>query len=203
MAKRVETMKERYGDEAIGTNHLGKDIFTTGQVSRIMGTSPKVVNRWCDQGKLPCVRVGWNRRVQRSDLEAFLKAEGYTDALETLVGRREAPRGPVLLVGGNDFWINQITQHLPSAVRCHSLFAAGALCVQNPPAAVVFDDCLGRNDVLNACLWLQQSYRVPPRIVVLLGEDAIPLPFAKAGVQVCSKPIDAQMVATAVLTDAV
>lgn len=56
----------------------GVDVFTTGQVSRLMGVTKGVVLRWCNLGMLPSLQLpgSGHRRIMRADLQAFLHAEG-------------------------------------------------------------------------------------------------------------------------------
>ena len=48
------------------------ELLTTGDVARMLGTSRQHVVDLCESGRLPCVRVGTHRRIDRLDVEAML-----------------------------------------------------------------------------------------------------------------------------------
>ena len=61
---------------------MAEDLFTTGQVARLMGVATRTVSKWVDGGllkgyRLPDVtgkRKSRDRRVERADLERFAAA---------------------------------------------------------------------------------------------------------------------------------
>lgn len=55
-----------------------QQVFTTGEVARICNVTIRTVIRWIDRGELEAYRIPGrrDRRVQRSDLIAFLKKHG-------------------------------------------------------------------------------------------------------------------------------
>jgi hypothetical protein len=60
---------------------LGVDVFTTGQVGKMLGAAPRTVSCWIDSGKLaghrlPCRSGGDFRRVRRADLVRFARERG-------------------------------------------------------------------------------------------------------------------------------
>lgn len=80
----------------------GVDVFTTGQVSRLLGTAARTVSKWCDSGLLPCYRIpgSQDRRILRTHLRAFLAKSGMPDPFPTrtqrlYVGTRESVEGAV------------------------------------------------------------------------------------------------------------
>ena len=50
-------------------------IFTTGMIAKLLGCVPPTVGKWIDQGLLKghYLPISGDRRVMRSDLEAFLQ----------------------------------------------------------------------------------------------------------------------------------
>lgn len=52
-----------------------RDLFTTGQISRMYRVSPRTVSKWIDTGILRGYRLPMSkdRRVTRTNLVAFLK----------------------------------------------------------------------------------------------------------------------------------
>jgi excisionase family DNA binding protein len=52
------------------TNHL----LNIREVSELLHLHPNTVRRWCDQGKLPCLRISarGDRRIRQEDLQSYL-----------------------------------------------------------------------------------------------------------------------------------
>lgn len=45
------------------------------EVAEMFSVDPSTVNRWADEGKLPCFRTpGGHRRFRREDVDAFIAA---------------------------------------------------------------------------------------------------------------------------------
>lgn len=49
-------------------------LYSTDEVAAFMNVTPRTVQRWIREGKLPAVVVGSTYRVKREDLQAFVKA---------------------------------------------------------------------------------------------------------------------------------
>lgn len=49
------------------------DILTVAEIARYLRVSRNTVCRWCVQGRLPAFRIGRGWRVQREDLEQYIK----------------------------------------------------------------------------------------------------------------------------------
>ncbi len=57
------------------------EILTVKEVASYLRFSRTTVWRWCNEGKLPAIKVGRNWRVRRSDVEKILNeefTEGHT-----------------------------------------------------------------------------------------------------------------------------
>ncbi len=51
--------------------------LTPGQVARILGVSPKTVNRWSNDGRIPCaVTLGGHRRFRADVVQAVAASMG-------------------------------------------------------------------------------------------------------------------------------
>ncbi len=59
-------------------------LLTTGQAAVLLGSSRQHVVDLCEQGLLPCVRIGTHRRLRRIDVEALLSRELTRDQLRAL-----------------------------------------------------------------------------------------------------------------------
>lgn len=55
----------------------GGGFFTVGEVARMFGVTPRTVQLWADDEKLPCTRtIGGARRFPRDAVLAKLRADG-------------------------------------------------------------------------------------------------------------------------------
>ena len=58
----------------MGQQQGERDYFTPGEVARLLHVSPKMVNRWAHEGRLPClVTLGGHRRFRRDHVEAAVE----------------------------------------------------------------------------------------------------------------------------------
>ena len=48
-----------------GGNMMEKELLGAGDVAALMGVKKTTVWRWCQEGKLPCLKVGQHWRVRR------------------------------------------------------------------------------------------------------------------------------------------
>jgi excisionase family DNA binding protein len=47
------------------------DYMTPGEAARSLHVSPKTINRWANEGRIPCiVTLGGHRRFRREDIDA-------------------------------------------------------------------------------------------------------------------------------------
>jgi excisionase family DNA binding protein len=79
-------MRQVYSYQTIGDMRFPR-VFTSTHVAKICGVSTRTAVKWIDRGRLPSYRVRKDRRVTRDALVAFLKAEGFWDAIP-LVSKR-------------------------------------------------------------------------------------------------------------------
>ena len=57
--------------------------LTAGQVAGILGVSPKTVNRWAKEGRIPCaVTLGGHRRFRADVIREIARSMGMEDADE-------------------------------------------------------------------------------------------------------------------------
>lgn len=58
---------------------LGKEVFTTGQIARLLGVAPRTVTKWCDTGILVSHRLpmSGHRRVWKQNLVLFANKQGF------------------------------------------------------------------------------------------------------------------------------
>jgi len=62
---------------AADDTHDADEVLTPGQVARILHVSPQTVNRWANEGRLPCtLTLGGHRRFRRADVEAAMRRVG-------------------------------------------------------------------------------------------------------------------------------
>ncbi len=63
-----------------------KNVFTTGDVAKLLGTTQRTVGKYCDAGELKCFRLPsigpkgqpGDRRITRAALDAFCRAHELT-----------------------------------------------------------------------------------------------------------------------------
>jgi excisionase family DNA binding protein len=57
--------------------------LTPGQAAQILGVSPKTVNRWANDGRIPCaVTLGGHRRFRADVVRALATSMGVEDTPE-------------------------------------------------------------------------------------------------------------------------
>ncbi len=55
--------------------------LTPGQVARMLGVSPKTVNRWASDGRIPCaVTLGGHRRFRADVIRSVAESMGMATA---------------------------------------------------------------------------------------------------------------------------
>jgi len=72
------------------------DYVRPGDAARYLHVSPKTINRWANDGKIPCVlTLGGHRRFRREDIDAAVRRMAALGA-DFNIGDsgRLAPRGP-------------------------------------------------------------------------------------------------------------
>lgn len=58
--------------------------LTAGEAARILGVSPKTINRWANDGRIPCtVTLGGHRRFRADVIAAAGSAMGLQEAKES------------------------------------------------------------------------------------------------------------------------
>lgn len=53
---------------------LADEYVTPGEAARDLHVSPKTINRWANDGRIPCiVTLGGHRRFRREDIDAAVR----------------------------------------------------------------------------------------------------------------------------------
>ncbi len=60
------------------------ELLAAADVAGMIGVKETTVYRWCSEGKLPCLKIGYHWRIRRGVLEDFLK---QSERPRTLVGQ--------------------------------------------------------------------------------------------------------------------
>jgi excisionase family DNA binding protein len=60
------------------------ELLAVADVAAMIGVKETTVYRWCSEGKLPCLKIGYHWRIRRGVLEDFLK---QSERPRTLVGQ--------------------------------------------------------------------------------------------------------------------
>lgn len=64
-----------------------RDVFTMGEVAKILKVAPRTVSKWCDSNRLHCYRIpgSQDRRIPREYLTKFMNEHGMDlDAIDQL-----------------------------------------------------------------------------------------------------------------------
>src|SRR5215208_6741527 len=62
-------------------------LLVAAEVAELIGIKETTVYRWCNEGKLPCLKIGNHWRIRRGVLEDFLKESGRP---RTLLGQLDS-----------------------------------------------------------------------------------------------------------------
>src|SRR5918994_2475094 len=62
-------------------------LLAAADVAGMIGVKESTVYRWCSEGKLPCLKIGYHWRIRRGVLEDFLKQR---ERPRTLVGQLDS-----------------------------------------------------------------------------------------------------------------
>jgi excisionase family DNA binding protein len=62
-------------------------LLAVADVAGMLGVKESTVYRWCSEGKLPCLKIGYHWRIRRGVLEDFLKESGRP---RTLLGQLDS-----------------------------------------------------------------------------------------------------------------
>jgi len=52
-----------------------RDVLTVDEIADYLRVSRATICRWCGAGKLPAFKIGKSWRVQRSDLEGYIRRQ--------------------------------------------------------------------------------------------------------------------------------
>jgi excisionase family DNA binding protein len=63
------------------------DLLAVADVAGMIGVKESTVYRWCSEGRLPCLKIGYHWRIRRGVLEDFLK---QSERPRTLVGQLDS-----------------------------------------------------------------------------------------------------------------
>jgi excisionase family DNA binding protein len=68
-------MDSHWGDKAQQPVPTTDDYMTPGEAARTLHVSPKTINRWANEGRIPCIiTLGGHRRFRRHDIEATVQS---------------------------------------------------------------------------------------------------------------------------------
>lgn len=150
------------------------EVFTTGQIARMVKVAPRTVTKWIDSGLLKGFRIpgGADRRVPRESLLQFFKMHGIPCP-------PELKQAPVLIVGFNDRGQNDAMRSLVTAAGRPSmitdnLFEAGVLIAEHHPDVLILDRAVGPK---NLCASVGQAavlHNPHARCVLVCTEDEEP-----------------------------
>ncbi len=56
-----------------GERRTGEALLSAEEVAEYFGVTTTTVYRWCQEGRIPCLKIGKHWRVRREELVAFVK----------------------------------------------------------------------------------------------------------------------------------
>ncbi len=56
-----------------GERPTGEALLSAEEVAEYFGVTTTTVYRWCQEGRIPCLKIGKHWRVRREELVAFVK----------------------------------------------------------------------------------------------------------------------------------
>ncbi len=154
---------------------MGKEIFTTFEISQFCNVFITTVANWIDEGKLPAYRTpGGHRRVVRRDLLNFLEKYGIPIP-EALLANDEKK---ILVVDDNPDMVDIIVQALQRSnphyiIRtANNGFEAGKQVVTFRPHVAILDVVLPGLDGLQLVQNLRKDPLTKPmHVIVITGHD--------------------------------
>lgn len=182
---------------------LGRDVYTTGQIARMLSVAPRTVSKWFDAGLLRGHRIpgssyrvpgsGGDRRIRRDDLLEFLHRHGMHVPPELNAGACVNRIG-ILAIGLDARLSTNLHAALPGVIwfDADGGFEAGALAQQHTPDIIIIDLSIGRSAGLAIVRALRRDARhAGTPIVALANEDEIDEPgLLKHGItEVAKKPV--------------
>ncbi|MBD3392846.1 MAG: response regulator [Chitinivibrionales bacterium] len=174
-----------------------REFFTTGEISRMLGVSPRTVVNYCDAGKLACEQSPLTnyRRIKRQDLVSFMNERGLP---VDLIDRGAKKR--ILIVDDDESMIEVIGELLELALGDLSLETATdgyEACIKAgafPPDVIILDLVMPRADGFEVCRSIRESEQTKDaEIVVVSGylSDENKEQLAGFGVKhMFTKPLD-------------
>lgn len=73
-----------------------QDVLTTQQAAQLLGCSRQHVVDLCENGRLPCTRIGVHRRIRRVDLDTFVPRRDLRRAEQRSLWLHRAVAGKVV-----------------------------------------------------------------------------------------------------------
>jgi excisionase family DNA binding protein len=97
------------------------DIFTVFQASRYCGVSPRTIINWIEAGHIEAYRtVGGHRRIQKTNLEAFMRKQGIPIPEEQIMPERKR----ILIVDDDPIIVETLVQALEEDEHDYEIISA-------------------------------------------------------------------------------
>lgn len=181
-----------------------RQVFTTGQVSKICKVAPRTVSKWFDCGKLIGYRIplSQDRRIPREKLIKFLRENNMP-----LGELEEEEFYRILLVGFSDPLQRNVVAGLTAEkVRvktCPGAFAMGQLIHTLTPNLILIDFAVGRQEAIALRRNVNESaITINPTTIAVVGEDeSQPESYKQFGFnEVLKQPVSSECIAALVAT---
>lgn len=97
------------------------EVLTVYRASQYCGVSPKTVSNWIDEGHIKAFRtVGGHRRINKADLDAFLKSRGMAIPAEIAEGEHKK----ILVIDDDKLIVETIVRALEEEPHDYEIISA-------------------------------------------------------------------------------
>ncbi len=154
------------------------NVFTVNQVSEFLQVSPQTIVNWIEAGRLKAYRTaGGHRRVERSDLEAFIKEHDMPAFGISPVREEEGKKMKrILVVDDDQVIVETLTagleedEHAYDVISAADGFEAGIQVSHFKPDLLILDIMMPDIDGYEVCRKLKSTEETKHiKIIVLSG----------------------------------
>lgn len=177
------------------------DVLTVNQASEYCRVSPQTIVNWINAGKLKAYKTaGGHRRIQKADLDAFLKEHNMPAfGLPEETREESSMRKRILVVDDDDVIVETITtaleedEHGYDVISAKDGFEAGIQISHFKPDLLILDIMMPDIDGYEVCRRIKTSEMTKhTKVIVLSGylDDENYRKMREYGADVCfSKPL--------------
>lgn len=182
------------------------DVLTVFRAAQYCGVSPKTVSNWIDEGHIKSFRtVGGHRRINKADLDAFLKSRGLPIAAKEVAPEEHKK---ILVIDDDKLIVETIVRALEEEPHDYEIisaadgFEAGLQVSHFKPDLLILDIMMPDIDGYEVCRKVKQDPATSHMKIVVLSaylDEENYERMKKNGADVCfSKPLPLEKLRTEV-----